>query len=113
MRIFKLVLFTLLLAACGHHDNFDKVKAGMKEDEVIKLMGEPTKKHRALPNVPITMWYYGDNRVVVVENGQVANVVPDVKAALDSMAKVMETMDKQLDTLTSHANAVADSLSAK
>jgi len=64
----------------------------MTETEVVQKIGEPSNKV-PMP-MGITWWKYGDNSMVVMENGTVSNVVPDIKKSEEDMEKAMKDLDK-------------------
>jgi hypothetical protein len=88
----------LFLCACGGHKDLTSVKRGMSGKEVVSILGEPTKKQSVM--MGISWWRYSDNTMVIMGSDTVVRVVPDVKASMDSMEKVLKKFDKAMDSLS-------------
>ena len=78
-----MVLLMLALVACGKGEAaWKKVKAGMTEDEVAELLGEPSKKTKSEEAGSLSgglkagtvRWDYGKKSYVAFERGEVASV---------------------------------------
>lgn len=69
----------------------DSLRLGMSEEDVIRLVGEPTNKETIgnNPKVPMEDWWYGDNQKVRVVNHQVNVVVKDVARQKELMQQLM------------------------
>ncbi|MCW3124881.1 MAG: hypothetical protein JWO03_539 [Bacteroidetes bacterium] len=89
-NLLSLMLFVLLLTSCSHKD-LSKIQNGMTESQVTAQIGEPSSKQQMPMN--IAWWHYGDNQLVVIEDGKVSRVVPDIKAAEAEMEKALKNMD--------------------
>jgi hypothetical protein len=78
----------LFLSACNSHPDITRVQKGMTSEQVTAIMGKPTNKQ----DLDGIIWLrYGDNQVVVLENGIVVNVVSDAMAVDDSIKKLLDT----------------------
>ena len=78
----------LFLSACGSHPDITKVQKGMTAEQVATVMGKPTN----VQDVGEIVWQrYGQDKVVVLENGIVINVVADATAVDDSIKKLLDT----------------------
>lgn len=85
----------LMLSACSKHKDVNMAKNGMSDKEVVALLGDPDQK----VDMPmgIQWWKYGDNSMVVIQEGKVSNVVPDIKENMKGMDKLMDKIKN--DTL--------------
>lgn len=64
------LLVSLLLVGCGSkvtQENFDKIQAGMSQDEVVAILGEPTESSGASVG-PISggTWIWKKDRATIV-----------------------------------------------
>jgi len=78
----------LFLSACNEQPDITKVQKGMTANQVMGIMGRPTN----VQDVGEIVWQrYGQDKVVVLENGIVINVVADATAVDDSIKKLLDT----------------------
>jgi outer membrane protein assembly factor BamE (lipoprotein component of BamABCDE complex) len=77
----------------------DSLRLGMSEEDVIRLVGEPTNKETIgnNPKVPMEDWWYGDNQKVRMVNHQVNVVVKDVARQKELMQQLMEAKKNKND----------------
>ena len=70
----------------------DELRMGMKEEEVIEMLGEPRSRETIGndPKVKAEDWYYGENQKVRMINGEVNFVVKDVARQMELLHQLME-----------------------
>jgi len=88
----------------------DSLHIGMSGEQVIALLGEPTKKETVStdPKVVVEDWWFGENQKVRMVRGQVNNVVKDVAYQKELLRKLAEAkknndqaaVDKIMEELT-------------
>jgi len=74
----------------------DSLKFGMTEEEVIALLGEPTKKETVGkdPKIYAEDWWYGENQKVRMINRTVNHVVKDVARQIELLRELMMAKNK-------------------
>jgi hypothetical protein len=97
MKKFIPLLFLVITACHSENANFTKIKTGMKSKDVISLVGEPESK----TSMMVAEWwnYPKDNKIIVMANDTVTNVVMDLKAAGDSMKSASDKLEKAMKSL--------------
>jgi len=77
----------------------DSLHFGMKAEEVVALLGEPTKRETIGkdPKIPAEDWWYGENQKVRIINGEVNRVVKDVAHEQELLKQLVEAKKKNDD----------------
>ena len=85
---------SLSLFACSKAKPFNDIKVGMPATKVAELVGQPEEK---TPMMGFEWWVYkGDNKLVVMSPDTVMRVVPDLKAAQDSMKMTLDMFNDKM-----------------
>jgi len=85
---------SLFLFSCSKSKPFSEIKVGMPAAKVTELVGQPEEK---TPMMGFEWWVYkGDNKLVVMSPDTVMRVVPDLKAAQDSMKMTLDMFNDKM-----------------
>jgi outer membrane protein assembly factor BamE (lipoprotein component of BamABCDE complex) len=115
MKNLLFLIAALLLISCNQKQkDFSTVKIGMTKEEVVNIVGEPSRKN----DLGIQLWVYPQaDRTVVFRNDTVYDVITSANARLDSiknsLEKTGENIQKGLKNMAEDMDSSAKSVKQK
>lgn len=113
MKKYLVILLILtILNSCGDKQkDFANIKKGMTKEDVLKQVGEPTKKNDILI---AEIWKYDlHDRTIVFRNGAVYDIMTSTEARIDSIESTLKHTGRGVKEKLRHAGDTIDSASQK